>query len=158
MSEPDEPPGMEGTPPSRRQMPEDPADHAQDFARRWADRLDEYCALRMQELGIPEDMNGQPDFDGDGRWRAFNPHGREGGGNTTGVIVDSGADPELLKGQKGGKLWAKARLRDRVDAAISHEFEELRHGGSHAEAIKAAARTELPISDLARRINRARAR
>jgi hypothetical protein len=139
--------------------PPDLADHAQDFARRWGDRLEEYVAVRNEELGIPEGMNGQPNFEGDGRWRAFNPYGIQGGENTTGVVVDSGVfNPELLKGRKGARLWAKARLRDRIDSIISHEYEELRHGGDHAAAIEAAAKTELPITDMARRINRARAR
>src|SRR4051794_21451844 len=35
-------PRMIGTPPSGRQIPVDPADHAEDFSRRWVDRLDEY--------------------------------------------------------------------------------------------------------------------
>lgn len=139
--------------------PSNPSDHAVDFARRWADRLEEYVAVRNEELGIPEDMNGQPDYEGAGRWRAFNPFGRQGGENTTGVVVDSGVlNPELLKGRKGARSWANARLRDRIDAIISHEYEELRHHGDHAAAIKAAPGTELPISDMARRINRARAR
>lgn len=139
--------------------PSDPADHAQQFAVRWRDKLEEHVALRNEELGIHEDMNGQPNFEGDGRWRAFNPYGRQGGENTTGVVVDSGVlNPELLKGHKGERLWANARLRDRIDAIISHEYEELLHGGDHVAAIKAAAKTELPISDMARRINRARAR
>jgi hypothetical protein len=50
------------------------------------------------------------------------------------------------------------QLKDRIDAIISHEYEELLAGGNHAEAIKNAAKTELPISDEARRLNRARAR
>ena len=64
-------------------MPEKPpadiAEHAQDFARRWADRLDEYCAIRTRQLGIPDDKNGAPDFDRDGKWRAFDwrSRGRE---------------------------------------------------------------------------------
>ena len=41
---------------------------------------------------------------------------------------------------------------------IAHEYEELRHEGKHAAAIKAAAKTDLPISEEARRLNRARAR
>jgi hypothetical protein len=49
-------------------------------------------------------------------------------------------------------------LRDRIDATIAHEYEELRAGGKHAEAVKAAAKRKLPISDDARRLNRARAR
>jgi hypothetical protein len=139
--------------------PEDPADHAAQFARDWADRLELYCIERMQELGIPEDRLGEPDYDGDGRWMAFDPRGRKGGNNTTGVVVDSGVlNPDLMKGEKGGRIWPRMRLRDRIDAIIAHEYEELRHGGSHAEAIRAAARTELPIGEEARRLNRARTR
>jgi hypothetical protein len=139
--------------------PTDPADHAEDFAHRWRDKLEEYCTIRMQELGIPDDMNGQPDYEGGGMWHAFDPRGRKGGGNTTGVVIDSGVlNPELLKGKKGSRIWPGMRLRDRIDSIIPHEYEELRHQGSHVEALKAAAKTELPISDEARRLNRARAR
>ena len=139
--------------------PSDPADHAEDFAHRWRDKLEEHCSLRMEALGIPDGMNGPPDYDGDGRWMVFNPYGRQGGENTTGVVIDSGVlNPDLLKGEKGGRIWAGLPLRDRIDGAISHEYEELRHGGSHAAALKAAAKTDLPISDEARRLNRARAR
>jgi hypothetical protein len=138
--------------------PADAAEHAQDFAFRWADRLEEYCALRMEKLGLPDNKIGEPDYDGDGRWIAFNPYGRKGGGTVTGVVVDSGVlNPDLLKGKKGGRIWPKARLRDRIDASIAHELEESRHG-THIEALKAAARTELPITDGARRICRAMAR
>ena len=85
--------------------------------------------------------------------------GREGGENTTGVAIDSGVlNPELLKGHKGGRIWPKLRLRDRIDASIAHEYEELEAGGDHAAAVKNAAKTKLPISDEARRLNRARAR
>jgi hypothetical protein len=113
----------------------------------------------MQELGVPTDMNGQPDYDGDGGWMAFNPYGRQGGENTTGVVIDSGVlNPDLLKGRKGGRIYPHMRLRDRIDSAISHEYEELRHGGNHAAAVKAAPKTGLLISDEARRLNRARAR
>jgi hypothetical protein len=139
--------------------PTDPAEHAKQFARTWSDKLEEHCTIRMQELGIPDDMNGQPDYDGDGRWRAFNPYGRQGGENTTGCVVDSGVlNPDLLKGQKGGRIWPKMRLRDRIDATIAHEYEELHAGGKHDKAVKNAAKTKLPISDEARWLNRARAR
>jgi hypothetical protein len=75
------------------------------------------------------------------------------------AVVDSGVlNPELLKGKKGGRIWPKMRLKDRIDAIIAHEYEELRWGGKHIEALKAAAHTELPISEEARRLNRARAR
>jgi hypothetical protein len=139
--------------------PTDPADHAEDFAHRWRDKLEEYITVRMDELGIPDDMNGQPNYGGDGRWYAFDPHGRKGGGNTTGVVIDSGVlNPDLLKGGKGGRIYPKLPLRDRIDAAIAHEYEELRHQGRHIEALKAAAKTELPITPGARRLNRAMAR
>jgi hypothetical protein len=151
---------MTGEPPSARGgRPADPGLHAQQIAQEWEDVGESYVSRRNRELGIPNAMNGQPTYGGDGRWRAFNPHGRQGGENTTGVAVDSGVlNPELLKGQKGGRLWAKATLRDRIDASISHEYEELMAGGNHAAAIKEAPKTKLPISDAARRINRARAR
>ena len=114
-------------------VPADPADHAEDFACRWADKLDQYCVNRMQELGIPDDKNGAPDFGGDGRWLAFQARDRSGGNITTGVVVNSGClKPELLKGRKVGRIWPKARLRDRIDAIIAHEWEEDRLG-SHED-------------------------
>jgi hypothetical protein len=42
------------------------------------------------------------------------------------------------------------RLKDRIDAIIVHEYEERLAGGKHAEALKAAARTVMPVSDEAR--------
>ena len=75
-----------------------------------------------------------------------------------GVVVDSVWIQELLKGKKGSRIWPKMRLKDRIDATIAHEYEELLAGGKHADAVKNAATTVLPISDEARRLNRARAR
>jgi hypothetical protein len=40
------------------QPPSDPADHAEDFAHRWADVLDYLAGDRMTELGIPTDKIG----------------------------------------------------------------------------------------------------
>ncbi len=153
-------PGMIGLPPSARGgRPADPGVHAQQIAREWADVGSSYVERRNRELGIHDGMNGQPDFTGDGRWITFDPYEREGGRNTTGVVVDSGVlNPELLKGKKGGRIWPKMRLKDRVDAIISHEYEELLANGNHAKAIRNAPKTKLPISEEARRLNRARAR
>src|SRR6266550_6607585 len=96
--------------------PPDPADHAEDFARRWADRLDQYCALRMQELGIPEDKLGADDLRKNMKWCAFDPEGRSGGNITGGVTLNSGVlNLDLLKGGKGGRIWPRARLRDPID-------------------------------------------
>ena len=137
--------------------PTDPGDHAQDFAHRYARDLDEYCAVRMQELGIPDHLQGATDFDGDGKWKAFIARERQGGNITDGISVNSGVlNPELLKGD-GSRVWPKARLRDRIDAVIAHEYEEDRLG-SHEAAVKAAPKTALPISDGARRILRAMGR
>ncbi len=81
-------------------VPADPADHAQDFAQRYAEPLDWYCTIRMQELGIPEDKNGAPNFDRDGRWRAFEWRERTGGSITKGVYVNSGVlNPDLMRGR-----------------------------------------------------------
>ncbi len=153
-------PGMFGLPPSARGgRPADPGLHARQIAQEWEDVGERYVRGRMKDLGIPHHERGQPDYDGDGQWRAFDPQGRKGGANTTGAVVDSGVlNPDLLKGKKGGRIWPRMRLRDRIDATIAHEYEELQAGGKHADAVKAAAKTKLPISDEARRLNRARAR
>ena len=96
--------------------PADAADHAEDFAHCCAHKLEEYCTTRMQELGVPDDMNGQPDYDGGGKWHAFDPRGRKGGGNTTGVVIDSGVlNPELLKGKRAA---ASGRVCGCVTASI----------------------------------------
>lgn len=135
--------------------PEDPADHAEDFASRWADRLEEYCALRMQELGIPEHLLGTRDLRGDGRWTSFIARERQGGNLWEGIAVNSGClNPALLKGEPGARIFAKARLRDRIDAIIAHEYEEDRLG-THEAALKQGWKTELAISGGARRILKA---
>ena len=97
---------MIGIPPSARGgRPADITLHASQVAQEWEDVGEHYVGTRMRELGIPDDMNGQPDYDGDGRWRSFDPQGRKGGANTTGAVVDSGVlNPDLLKGQKGGRI------------------------------------------------------
>ncbi len=138
--------------------PPDPADHAEDFAHRYEFPLDQYCAIRMQELGIPERLHGAPDLDGDGRWRAFIAHDRVGGRITTGITVNSGVlNPGLLKGLPGVRVFAKATLRDRIDAIIAHEYEEDRLG-THEASLKYAPKTTLPITDGARRILKAMSR
>ncbi len=65
--------------------------------------------------------------------------------------------------QRGGRPADIAAHASQVaqewgDVAEGYEYEELRAGGKHAQALRAAAKTDLPISDEARRLNRARAR
>ena len=66
-------------------------------------------------------------------------------------------DPDLLNGSKGGRIWPKARLRDRIDAIIAHGWEKSKTS-DHAAALKAAANTDLSITERARQILRAMAR
>jgi hypothetical protein len=136
--------------------PPDPADHAEDFSHRTAAVMDYMVGDRMKELGIPTDQIGTR-VPRQGH-ATFIPGERSGGGNDHlgGLTIDSGVfNPGLLGTLPGNQEWAKARLRDRVDAAIVHEYEEARHGGSHAEALKHAPDTELPIHEGARHILRA---
>jgi hypothetical protein len=138
--------------------PTDLADHAEEFAHCWADKLDEYCTIRMDELGIPNDKNGEQNPNRPITWRAFVPNERTGGYTSTGITVNSGClNPELLQGKKGGRIWPHARLVDRIDSIIAHEWAE-DQTLDHDEALKAAAKTELPVSAGAKRILRAMAR
>lgn len=135
--------------------PTDPESHAVDFAHRWADLLDEYCANRMEELGIPGDRIGANDLRKNMQWCAFDPLGRDGGSITGGITINSGVlNPQLLDGARGADVWAKARLRDRIDAVIAHEWEEAK-STNHIAALTTAPKTSLPIRDGARRILRA---
>ena len=136
--------------------PANPADHAGDFAHRYEQEPDYLTGDRMAELGIPTDRIGArvP-----GRGHAtFIPWERTGGGNERagGLSLDSGVlNPELLGPLPRSREWAGGRLRDRMDAAIAHEHEEARRGGSHVEAVKHAPDTELPIGEGGRHILRA---
>jgi hypothetical protein len=134
--------------------PDDAAEHAVDFARRWADRLDVYSALRMEELGIPLERIGSSDYEQRLSWRAFFPEEEEAGGVATGgrINIDSGVlNPNRMNylPAPAPVAWTHARLRDRIDAAIAHEDAEWRHG-SHEAAVEYAPKTELPISQAAR--------
>jgi hypothetical protein len=138
--------------------PGNPADHAEQFATDWADRFEEYCTVRMAELGIPDDKNGERDPNLPNVWRSFVSHERTGGHTSQGITVNSGClNPELLKRRKGGRIWQKARLRDRIDAIIAHEWAESLTTDHH-KALKAAAKTKLAVSSEARQILEAMAR
>lgn len=114
----------------------------------------------MHELEIPEDQIGSSDYARGVPWRVFFPNESTGGGNTPGgrISVDSGVlNPRLnaaMNDESAQIVWEKSRLRDRIDAAIAHEFEEARLG-THDEALVAAPVTSLPIGEKARLILRA---
>jgi hypothetical protein len=109
----------------------------------------------MEELGIPEHLHGTRDLEGGGRWTAFIACDRQGGSLLEGIAVNSGClNRLLLKGKPGARVYAKARLKDRIDAIIAHEYEQDRLG-SHEAALKNGAKTALPVTDGARRILKA---
>jgi hypothetical protein len=160
---------MIGTRPSaRRAIPEDPLLHARQFANDWRDRLEFHSRRRMRELGIPEPRIGAYDIDFDLRHAAFFTTERSGGANSPGarINLNSGIlNPGLLARKLGPEvatLWAKGRLRDRMDAVIAHEdIEGLRVAAgeevkaAHAVAVALAPDTPRPIREGARRILRA---
>jgi hypothetical protein len=150
-----------GMPPSARfpAIPTDPAKHALRSAHEWADVAETYVQERMRQLGIPERQIGVRSRERNYRRVAFIPSEGDGGGITRdGINVDSGVlNPQLNAeeiGPSASAIWEQARLRDRIDAVIAHEYEESL-AGTHEGAEMRAADTALPISDNARRILRA---
>lgn len=101
--------------PLGRDVPVNPADHAEDFAHRYADPLDWQAGIRMEELGIPKDRIGSNDHDHGLVGAAFNPFERDGGGvsHVGQINLDSGMlNPGQITrayGKKAGRLWAKSR-------------------------------------------------
>jgi hypothetical protein len=129
-----------------------------DFATRNADAFEQIVQQRMRDVGVPVQLIGDIPLGG-GTRRAFHPNEGVGGGVTVGVgiCVDSGIlNPELLGDPTAGgaaRAWARARLRDRIDAVIAHEYEECIRG-TDAAARQHAPNTVLRISDEARAILR----
>jgi hypothetical protein len=143
-------------------VPADPAEHARQFATDWADRFEAYARRRMREVGVPEDWIGTVDVEHRIDRRAFFPHQSGGGRNLhrRGINIDSGIlNPDLIDAREEPELsllWRKARLKDRADAVIAHEFEEA--SGAlplqHEEAKRKAPDTPLTISAASRRLLR----
>lgn len=85
--------------------PPDLADHAADFAHRYSRNLDAYCAVRIEELGIPERLHGTRYLEGDGGWTAIIACDRQGTSLLEGIAVNSGClNPQLHKGKLGERL------------------------------------------------------
>ena len=100
-------PAMTGSAPSERPMWHDPAQHARDFAERYAEPMNYHVENRMMELGIPTDRIGARKYGHP--HRAFWPEETTGGGNVPGrrLTVDSGVFNARADGQpprSGGGL------------------------------------------------------
>lgn len=135
-----------------------PTGDAMDFAQRYADVFERIVERRMRDVGIPDHLIGDIPLGGGSR-RAFHADEETGGGVTVGrgINVDSGVlNPELLGNPNSGgaaAAWSRARLRDRIDAVIAHEYEECLRGSDQA-ARQHAPSTALRTSDEARAILR----
>ncbi len=133
--------------------------HAKEVAREWEDVAESYIQERMRQLGIPDHQIGAADYQRGGVRRVFLADEAIGGSYGTGrrLFVDSGVlNPELnaeVIGSEASKVWAKSRLRDRIEAVIVHEHLEAQ-GIPHDEVVERAADTDLPIGENARRILR----
>jgi hypothetical protein len=155
-------PAMIGLPPSARGLtgrPADPRAHAKQLAREWEDVAESYIRQRMRQLEIPDHQIGAPDYERGGVRRVFLADESLGGSCVTGrrLFVDSGVlNPDLdadVIGAEASNIWAKSRLRDRIDAVIVHEYLEAQ-GLLHDDVVQRAADCDLPISENARRILR----
>jgi hypothetical protein len=142
-----------------------------DFATRYRENLDRAVAARMRRVGVPEAMIG------------FHWPGIEGGAFVRYPIPQIGANvnPYLFPGRQAAinldlgvldvahpamtliSSWATANLKDRVDAAIAHEYTEALAKpipGSnlalweqlHLQALLGAPATPLRITARARQI------
>src|SRR5581483_10452245 len=102
--------------------PPDPADHAEDFARRYARELDIAAGQVLMELGIDPDRLAALDPEDLVR-KTFHPGERTCGSLGPGGVItlDSGImNPEAMDGPYGreaGEHWRRLRLRDRIQAA-----------------------------------------
>lgn len=80
---------MTGPPPSARLDPVDPAQHAHDFALRYAEEMDYLASQRMLELGIDPDAIGSSDLTHGIRHAAFYPFLSRGRAGAMGPVVGS---------------------------------------------------------------------
>jgi hypothetical protein len=139
------------------QLPRDVAD----FANRYQDPLSQAIGNRMRLVGVPEDMIGVEWWGVDkGPFVRYHPP-QLGGNIRRGINGKPGinVDPAVFDGNapRMGNLpsWRSARLRDRIDAVIAHEYTEALapHGVDfHIHAVNNAENTLLKISDEAREI------
>lgn len=131
--------------------PTNPADHAEDFSRRYADDLEIVAGQAMMDLGLADDQMGERDHTRGSQIFSFFPGDRQGGtvSHAGQVTLDSGLmNPDLLKDdydEVAQRAWQRTRIGDRAKAIIAHELAEHEHGGDHELALIAGPETKLPI-------------
>lgn len=110
------------------------------------------------DLGIDPNRLGATDPE-DLTRKTFHPGERTVGGLTPDgrITLDSGVmNPDVMDapyGKEAGDFWRKMRLRERMQAAGVHEYEEY-EGGNHEAALNRGPATELPVSEPAREMLR----
>jgi hypothetical protein len=140
------------------------------FSAEWETVLDHAIANRMRSIGVPDAMigiRGLPYEDPGAFVRTHavggsnnNIPGRGIMGDGPGINVDLAVLDQKFTPMLSVQSWATARLRDRIDAVIAHEYTEVCHDVSvsertpHQYAIELAPETSLRISDRARQILR----
>jgi hypothetical protein len=140
--------------------PAEPADHGEDFSRRYAEDLDIVAGQAMMDLGIPDNQMGERDHTRGSRIYSFFPGDRQGGtvSHAGQVTLDSGLmNPDLLKDgydEEAQRAWQRTRISDRAQAIIAHELAEHEYGGDHELALIAGPETKLPISYEAKELLR----
>ncbi len=136
-----------------------------DFANRYYDLLNRVIGDRMRQVGVPDEMIGFkfPGID-EGAFVRY-PNSQIGGNINPNVIpgrkpainIDYGVLDVNHPAMNEVPSWAKATLRDRIDAAIAHEYTEalakpMAGLDFHQQAIKFAPDTLILISPGARKI------
>jgi RHS repeat-associated protein len=132
-----------------------------DFANTNQDRLSKVIGNRMRHVGVPEEMIGIEYYGVDkGPFVRYDPP-QLGGNIRVGTNGKPGinVDPAVFDANapKMGNLpsWKSARVQDRIDAVIAHEYTEVlapQGVDFHIHALKNAENTPLKISDRARQI------
>jgi hypothetical protein len=141
------------------QLPPDIAD----FANRYQVSVSRAIGNRMRQVGVPEEMIGVEWWGVDtGPFVRYHPpqlggNVRLGSSGKPGINVDPAVfDADAPK--MGNLLsWRSAKLRDRIDAVIAHEYTEALappRVDFHLHALKNAENTALKISARARQILR----
>jgi len=144
-----------------------------EFATRYYDALNRLIAKRMQRLGIPDAMIGIQNYPGIGAGPFVRfPYTQIGGninpyllpGRPAGIALDHGIFDADHPQMSNVPSWRGAALRDRIDAAIVHEYIEatlqplaVLQGLAaakwlHEEAVSRAPDTTIAITPGAQRI------